>query len=154
MSASGHYRDLRRVTEIDQLIGQRVRVRRTLLDMSQEALAEMLGVSFQQLQKYEKGINRISASRLFELSQALRVPVGYFFEDVRVEGEATQVQSVMDKTGEPAELQSLICEKTTELLRSFLRIKNPGVRRAIVNQVRAIADIASQRKGGKGVNSE
>lgn len=149
MSASGHYRDMRRVTEIDQLVGQRVRVRRALLDMSQEALAEMLGVSFQQLQKYEKGINRICASRLFELSQALRVPVSYFFEDVRIDGEATQVQSGMDKTGEPAELQSLICEKTAELLRSFLRIKNPNIRRAIVNQVRAIADIESPKVEAK-----
>lgn len=65
---------------LDAYIGARVRMRRLMLHMSQEALSGQLGVTFQQVQKYEKGLNRISASRLFELAQALRVPVGYFYD--------------------------------------------------------------------------
>lgn len=65
---------------LDAYIGARVRMRRLMLNMSQEALSGKLGVTFQQVQKYEKGLNRISASRLFELAQALRVPIGYFYD--------------------------------------------------------------------------
>ena len=65
---------------LDAYIGARVRMRRLMLNMSQEVLSGQLGVTFQQVQKYEKGLNRISASRLFELAQALRVPVGYFYD--------------------------------------------------------------------------
>ena len=70
--------------EIDAYIGARVRLRRLMLQMSQEALGEELALTFQQVQKYEKGINRISASRLFELANALRVPVSYFFDGRKV----------------------------------------------------------------------
>ncbi len=65
---------------LDAYIGARVRMRGLMLNMSQEVLSGKLGVTFQQVQKYEKGLNRISASRLFELAQALRVPVGYFYD--------------------------------------------------------------------------
>ena len=65
---------------LDAYIDARVRMRRLMLNMSQEVLSGKLGVTFQQVQKYEKGLNRISASRLFELAQALRVPVGYFYD--------------------------------------------------------------------------
>src|SRR5918997_5525271 len=66
----------------DIAVGARIRVRRTLLGMSQERLADALGLTFQQVQKYERGANRIGAGRLFDLSRALDVPVGYFFEEV------------------------------------------------------------------------
>jgi len=65
---------------VDAFIGARVRLRRLMLGMSQEELSNQLGVTFQQIQKYEKGVNRISASRLFELSHALDVPVQFFFD--------------------------------------------------------------------------
>jgi len=67
---------------IDVHVGQRIRLRRTMLGQSQEQLARALGVSFQQVQKYERGTNRISASRLFDVSRVLAVPVGFFFEDL------------------------------------------------------------------------
>lgn len=69
------------VRKIDTLVGARVRLRRKDVGFSQTALGEKLGVSFQQIQKYETGKNRISAGSLYELSKALSVPVGYFFED-------------------------------------------------------------------------
>lgn len=66
--------------DVDSYVGIRMRIRRVVKGISQEQLAEMLDISFQQLQKYEKGINRISAGRLYEIAQILEVPVGYFYE--------------------------------------------------------------------------
>jgi ribosome-binding protein aMBF1 (putative translation factor) len=71
---------VRAANHVDAHVGQKVRERRMELGVSQERLAQMLGVAFQQVQKYERGVNRISASRLFQISHALEVPVGYFFE--------------------------------------------------------------------------
>jgi len=73
---------MRTANHVDAHVGLRVRERRMELGVSQERLAQLLGVAFQQVQKYERGINRISASRLFQISRALDVPVGYFFEGV------------------------------------------------------------------------
>ena len=70
-------------SELDTYIGARLRMRRLMLGMSQEALGEKLSLTFQQIQKYEKGTNRVSASRLYELAQALDVPVQYFFDGIR-----------------------------------------------------------------------
>ena len=67
---------------VDVHVGTRVRLRRTLLGMSQEKLGEAIGLTFQQVQKYERGTNRIGASRLYELSRVLDVPVGFFFEEI------------------------------------------------------------------------
>ena len=78
----GDEKGSRRPNPIDVHVGSRVRFRRMLLGMSQEKLAEKLGLTFQQIQKYEKGINRIGASRLFDLAQVLSVPVHFFYEDV------------------------------------------------------------------------
>ena len=77
-------RGARRANPIDVHVGSRVRLRRMLLGMSQEKLGEHLGLTFQQIQKYEKGINRIGASRLFDLSQVMGVPVQYFYEELPV----------------------------------------------------------------------
>ncbi len=81
-------RGSRRANPIDVHVGARVRLRRMLLGMSQEKLGEHLGLTFQQIQKYEKGINRIGASRLFDLSQVLGVPVQFFYEELAVGGAA------------------------------------------------------------------
>lgn len=81
----------RSATEIDQHVGARLRIRRQLVGMSQEALGERLGVSFQQVQKYERGSNRVSASRLYFLADALGVPVSYFFEGLDESGTLSEV---------------------------------------------------------------
>ena len=78
-SAYGHGKG---ISPVDVHVGARVRLRRTLLDMTQTDLGDVLGLTYQQVQKYESGINRISASRLFDLSRVLAVPVEYFFEDM------------------------------------------------------------------------
>ncbi|WP_158767392.1 helix-turn-helix domain-containing protein [Terricaulis silvestris] len=75
-------RDERRATATDAAIGKRIRARRLAIAMTQERLAELLGLTFQQVQKYEKGVNRVAASRLFDIAAALNAPLDYFFEGV------------------------------------------------------------------------
>ena len=109
---------------IDKNVGQRLRKRRIELGMSQQALGEILGLSFQQVQKYESGANRIAASRLYNICLTLEVEVGYFFEglgDERSSDELTDEQENKLMTGREA----------LELLRSYVSIKDSEVRRAV-----------------------
>jgi transcriptional regulator with XRE-family HTH domain len=131
----------RRPNPVDGHVGGRVRLRRMLLGISQEKLGEQLGLTFQQIQKYEKGVNRISASRLFDLAQVLRVPVQYFYEEL---------PSALDKdrvtTGGFAEPRSdnyvvdfLSSREGLELNKAFSRLTNQAHRRAIIDLARALA---------------
>jgi transcriptional regulator with XRE-family HTH domain len=118
---------------VDVHVGQRLRQRRTLLGMSQEKLANAFGVSFQQVQKYERGANRISASRLHLLTKVLDVPITYFFEglpdDMPARGDVV----------EPSEGdEQMTSRETLELVRAYYRIGDPTVRRRVVDLVRAL----------------
>jgi transcriptional regulator with XRE-family HTH domain len=119
----------------DIYVGSRVRMRRKMLGLSQEKLGEKLGITFQQIQKYEKGTNRIGASRLQAMSAALEVPVAYFFPDsTNAPGTGLQDEGatfIMDfmSTGEGLELS-----------RAFVRIRSTKVKRRIIELVRAVAD--------------
>src|SRR6516225_12248324 len=99
--AEGEEKGSRRPNPIDVHVGSRVRFRRMLLGMSQEKLGERLGLTFQQIQKYEKGINRIGASRLFDLAHVLGVPVQFFYEEAPAVFEAPPLTESM--AGKPAE---------------------------------------------------
>ena len=128
--------DERHANGVDRRIGQRVKQRRLELAMSQERLAELLGVTFQQIQKYEKGVNRVAASRLFELSSALGVALGYFFEGLTA-GEPM--------AGVPEERQDFVYDMLAtpegqQLLQIFGSIRSPKVRRRVVELVRALAE--------------
>lgn len=109
-----------------------------VLGMSQEKLGESLGVSFQQVQKYEKGTNRIGAGRLQNLSQILQVPIAYFYEDLADEG-AHEASGFAD-SGAKFMTEMLTTSDGLEMTRSFLKIQDPKVRKRIVDLVRAIAD--------------
>jgi transcriptional regulator with XRE-family HTH domain len=116
----------------DRYVGSRVRMRRMLLRMSQEKVGDALGVTFQQQQKYEKGINRISASRLQHLSQILRVPISFFFD-----GAPESTKDVTDVV--PDYVTNLLAMREgVELVRAFSRIPNRETRRAIVDLVEQI----------------
>jgi transcriptional regulator with XRE-family HTH domain len=122
---------------IDIHVGSRVRLRRMMLSMSQEKLGEALGITFQQIQKYEKGTNRIGASRLQHIARVLDVPVSFFFEDApgapgRHGGmsEAPQTQQVVD---------FLSSSEGIQLNKAFVRIKDPKLRRRIIDLVRGMA---------------
>lgn len=111
-----------------------------LLGMSQERLAEQLGLTFQQVQKYEKGINRIGASRLFDLAHVLGVPVQFFYEKApAAEGAGARAAGFADPGAEGYVSDFLNSREGLELNRAFVRIADPKVRRSIVDLVRSLA---------------
>ena len=123
----------------DVHVGTRIRTRRLALGMSQEKLADGLGLTFQQVQKYEKGINRVGASRLQAISAVLEVPISYFFD-----GASPLPSSARKKAGEapPTDFvtEFLATADSHKLIKAFLRIKEPVVRRSIVRMVEAVSD--------------
>ncbi len=125
---------------IDLHVGNRVRARRKSLNISQTELATGLGLTFQQVQKYERGLNRISASKLFEISRALKAPIAFFFEgyDGPAVGEAPETTS-----SEQAVSQFLATAEGLELAECFTRLPSPGLRRSLLDLARAMtADAA------------
>jgi transcriptional regulator with XRE-family HTH domain len=130
-------RGSRRANPIDVHVGSRVRLRRMLLGMSQEKLGEHLGLTFQQIQKYEKGINRIGASRLFDLSKVLAVPVQFFYEELPVAGDGAS--GFAEQPAESYAVEFLSSREGLELNKAFARITDARVRRSIVELVRAYA---------------
>ncbi len=120
---------------VDIQVGARVRMRRMLVGLSQEKLGERVGLTFQQIQKYEKGTNRISASRMQQISEALSVPVSYFFEGSR----STSEEGFAEKSA-PFIADFLGTSEGLQLNKAFLRVKDPKVRRKIVDLVRSLAD--------------
>jgi transcriptional regulator with XRE-family HTH domain len=131
----------RRANPVDLHVGSRVRFRRMLIGMSQEKLGESLGLTFQQIQKYEKGVNRIGASRLFELGKALGVSVAFFYEDAPGLGGA-HVNPPLGFAESPSEsyiVDFLGTRDGLELNKAFARITDPKVRRSVVDLVRSLA---------------
>lgn len=123
---------------IDAHVGSRVRLRRTLLGLSQQKLGSSLGLTFQQIQKYERGTNRIGASRLFELSKILNVPMSFFFEDIR-----SRENPMPNQLAEPEskfEHQFLSKRETLELVRAYYRITDSEVRKRVFEVVKSIAN--------------
>ena len=124
---------------VDVHVGARLRHRRLLLGMSQAALGNAAGITFQQVQKYEGGGNRISSSRLFELAKILNVPVSHFFEEM-ASGLATGRRKVgRPKNSASDEANLKLKRETFELLRAYYEIGNNGVRRKIRVMVQALA---------------
>ena len=111
---------------VDVHVGSRVRLRRTLLGMSQERLGEALGLTFQQVQKNERGLNRIGSSRLYQLSHILDVPVGYFFEELEGKTSRRSRDDVMLKI------------ETMKFMRAYNRIRDPEVREALWRMIKAM----------------
>jgi transcriptional regulator with XRE-family HTH domain len=131
--------DERAANAIDKKIGQRVRTRRLEIGMSQERLAELLGVTFQQVQKYEKGTNRVSASRLFHVAQVLGVPVQYFYEDLPAGAGENGVEG-FGESGEQAVITKFLnSSEGLQLNRAFHQITDTDVRRRVVDLVKSIA---------------
>ena len=122
---------------IDAQVGNRVRLRRMLVGMSQEKLGEMLGLTFQQVQKYEKGVNRIGAGRLFEVANILGVPVSYFYEDVT---DHHNEHSRLNEKASPPVMQFLASGEGLQLALAFMRIKESRVRKRVIDLVKTLAD--------------
>ena len=129
----------RRANPVDIHVGSRVRLQRMLLGISQEKLGEQLGLTFQQVQKYEKGVNRIGASRLFDLSRVLNVPIDFFYEDAPGrEPRGTTATGFAERGADSYMFEFLNTREGLELNRAFARIADPKSRRAVLDLVRAL----------------
>jgi transcriptional regulator with XRE-family HTH domain len=127
---------------IDVHVGTRIRLRRTLLGLSQEKLGEAIGLTFQQVQKYERGANRVGSSRLFDLSRVLDVPIAYFFEDMPSNIEEKSPSRLMGMASPPAveyEPDPMAKRETLELVRAYYRIPDAAVRKRIFDLIKSIA---------------
>lgn len=126
---------------IDSYVGARIRTRRQLLGMSQERLAEQIGVTFQQVQKYEKGINRIGASRLQRIAEVLHTSPSFFFQ--QSESEPLSLQG-LDLPGSADPVAEFLRTKEGLVLnRAFLKIADPDIRETIIALVKAMAQAES-----------
>lgn len=128
---------------IDKHVGSRVRMRRVLIGMSQERLGDALGLTFQQVQKYEKGTNRIGASRLQQIARILGMPVEFFFEGAP-QVDRGQQAGFAEVADTPYVADFLATNEGVQLNRAFLRIKDAKMRRRVVDLVNAIAGEESE----------
>ena len=142
-----------RLSPVDVHVGSRIRLRRTLLGMSQEGLGEALGVSFQQLQKYERGVNRVGASRLFDISRVLNVPIIFFFENMPEGMETMPMSAPRGGTYGFTEKQepfsngaddNLSTRETLALIRFYYRIPNLAVRKQMVDLMKSLGPTGKQ----------
>jgi len=123
---------------IDAQVGSRVRLRRMLVGMSQEKLGEMLGLTFQQVQKYEKGVNRIGAGRLFEVAHILGVPISYFYEDVANDQPPSSHTTAAGTT--PPVMEFVSSGEGLQLALAFMRVKEPRIRKRVIDLVKSLAE--------------
>jgi transcriptional regulator with XRE-family HTH domain len=131
---------------IDAHVGARVRLRRTLLGMSQEKLGEAIGLTFQQVQKYERGANRIGASRLFDLSRVLEVPVSFFFDEMS-DNAASQsprmmVTGAVEEVAIENENDPMTKRETLELVRAYYKITDSTVRKRLFELAKSLASVS------------
>ncbi|MCP5382545.1 MAG: helix-turn-helix transcriptional regulator [Kordiimonadaceae bacterium] len=133
---------------VDIHVGARVRLRRTLLGMSQEKLGKALGLTFQQVQKYERGANRIGSSRLYQLSKILDVPVSFFFDEMTPDA-TRKAEGMAEGSKQVFEVDKLSRRETLELVRAYYKIIDPSVRKRIFEMVKAIGSSAIGSNGKK-----
>jgi transcriptional regulator with XRE-family HTH domain len=123
----------KKANPIDAQVGSRVRIRRMLIGMSQEKLGDLLGLTFQQVQKYEKGVNRIGAGRLFEIARILGVPIDFFYD-----GVAAPTEGLVDAT--PPVMEFMSSGEGLQLSLAFMKIKDPKVRKRVLDLVKSLAE--------------
>ena len=139
---------------IDAHVGKRLRLRRTLMGWSQEKLGEAIGLTFQQIQKYEKGANRISCSRIYDFARLLEVPTSYFFDDLPAENgsfgttnaspAAESIDAALSSSGERPRRDTL------ELVRAFEHLANKELRHSVLKLVQSMRDNSPKREKGAG----
>ena len=137
--------EFKKIHPIDEHVGTRIKQRRAVMNVSQEKLAEALGLTFQQVQKYERGTNRIGASRLYDLSKVLDVPVGFFFEELtdymapgEKNGSAHDYSGLAEEQSE-YEFDPMAKRETLELVRAYYRIRDPQVRKRLFEMCKVLA---------------
>ena len=133
---------------VDVHVGKRVRLRRTLLGMSQEKLGKAINLTFQQVQKYERGTNRIGSSRLYQLSKVLDVPVSYFFDELPAEIPGAEIPTLTDVNIASFEKDPLVKRETLELVRAYYKINDANLRKRVFGLVKALAKPSIAGKNG------
>ena len=128
---------------IDVHVGNRVRMRRMLVGMSQEKLGDALGLTFQQVQKYEKGANRVSASRLYQMASTLGVPIQFFFDDIPVSTQAHNTEGLAENESAGVLMDFLNSSEGFQMGRAFSAIKDSTVRRRVLDLVKSLASPTS-----------
>lgn len=129
---------------VDVHVGCRLRLRRTLLGISQEKLADSVNLTFQQIQKYERGANRMGASRLYEMGGILDVPISYFFDDMPKDIQNTKgtfAKGMSDQSQAKMDSDPLTRRETLELVRAYYKITNSSVRKRLYELIRSIGKI-------------
>jgi len=126
---------------IDVQVGNRVRIRRMLIGMSQERLGDLLGLTFQQVQKYEKGVNRIGAGRLYEVARILNVPVDFFYEGV----SSASASGSKEHEDAPPVIEFVSSGEGLQLSLAFMKIKDAKVRKRVLDLVKSLADEEEQK---------
>ncbi len=129
---------------IDEHLGKRLKARRLMLDLSQEKLADLVGVTFQQIQKYENGVNRIAGSRLWEMGKALGVQPGYFYEGIPIEAQGVAEEGAPDLV-----YDMMATPEGQSLLQIFGSIRSPRVRRKVVELIRAMVEADTNGADGR-----
>ncbi len=127
---------------VDIHVGRRLRLKRTFLGRSQESVGKQIGVTFQQIQKYERGINRMGASRLYDFAKTLGVQVSYFFEgfdDYTLDDANAAMMAAAEPNAPAFEHQDINNRETLEVMRAYYRVKNPAVRKRIVELIKAMS---------------
>jgi transcriptional regulator with XRE-family HTH domain len=131
---------------VDIHVGGRMRLRRTLLGYSQEKLGNAVGLTFQQIQKYERGANRIGAGRLYEFSQILDVPVSFFYDDMPG-GTSSHGPGLSEDDREPFDQENLTQRETLKLIRAYYSISNPEIRHRIYELTKSVAQMDGELSG-------
>ncbi len=132
----------KQASQTDMLVGNRVRIRRMLIGMSQERLGELLGLTFQQVQKYEKGVNRIGAGRLFDISRILGVPIDYFYEGVAAQLSG---QPGFAEENAPPVMEFVSSGEGMQLSLAFMKIKDAKVRKRVLDLVKSLAEEQAEK---------
>jgi transcriptional regulator with XRE-family HTH domain len=127
--------------DIDSYVGKRLKLRRTIMGLSQEAIAKAVGITFQQVQKYEKGSNAMNANRLYEFSRFMNVPVAYFFEGIEQNMPTGNATGFAENQPAAFEHENIASDRESlEMMKSFKRIKEPAVRKRLADLLRAISE--------------
>jgi transcriptional regulator with XRE-family HTH domain len=129
---------------VDVHVGTRVRLRRTLLGMTQTGLGDAIGLTFQQVQKYERGVNRIGSSRLYDLARVLDVPINFFFDEMpkEVASKSGAASSGPVEGAEAFDPDIVSKRETLELVRAYYKIESPQIRKRLFEMVKALGKSA------------
>lgn len=130
---------------VDIHAGNRLKLRRSILGLSQGDVAKAIGVTFQQVQKYERGVNRMGSSRLYELAKTLNMPVTYFFDEYQPDGQPSPAEGMAESPSSAFEHEEMTSRETMEMMRAYYKIKSPAMRKRVFELVKSMAEASAEQ---------